>query len=72
MPDASWPEETAERPEWNSWDPVMLTEYLSGLDPRDPNSELVLEIRRGVLDKDRIAVDLSEDENARGGAYRRA
>jgi len=36
----------------------MLTEYLSGLHLPDPATELMLEIRRHVLDGDSLSVDI--------------
>lgn len=58
MPDAFWPEEASASHDWETWDPVTLAEYLASLEAVEPGSELVLEIRRHVLNADRISLDL--------------
>lgn len=58
MPSRPWPEERGSDPEWDEWDPVMLTDYLLNLDPPTPGTELILEIRRQVLNGDRVSVDI--------------
>jgi hypothetical protein len=58
MPSQLWPEEHGSDPEWDEWDPIMLTDYLLNLDPQTPGTELVLEIRRQVLNGDRVSLGL--------------
>ncbi len=65
MPDEFWPEETKAGQDWENWDPVTLTEYLVSLEAVEPGSDLVLEIRRHVLNADRISLDIRRRVGAR-------
>jgi len=58
MPDEFWPEEAKASPDWETWDPVTLAEYLVSLEAVEPDSDLVLEIRRHVLNADGISLDI--------------